>query len=266
MLHLDRVTYDHSEHFELKEISMTISTGEIISLIGPNGSGKSTLLRLMARLLAPKEGSILLDGEAIHRMKTRDVAKQMAMLPQMHDHFLDLTVKELVEFGRYPHQKSRAALTDKDRDVVDWALEVTNMKGYTHRLLPSLSGGERQRAWISMAIAQQPNVLLLDEPTTYLDIAHQLEVMELVQQLNRTQNMTIIMVLHDINQAAEYSDELFVMNHGKIQYEGAPDQVMSAEMFQSVFHIDVDIHKSDGALFYKPKRMRKEEDVLCSSR
>ncbi len=259
MLHIDNMSYEHSSLFRLKEIGLTISTGSIVSLIGPNGSGKSTLLRVMARLLVPKSGGILLDGKNIHHMKTKEVAKQLAMLPQMQEHLLDLTVKELVEFGRHPHQDGRSNQTSKDKEIVDWALHVTNMESMAYRLLPSLSGGERQRAWISMAIAQQPNILLLDEPTTYLDIAHQLEIMELIQELNRSQNMTIIMVLHDINQAAEYSDELFVMQQGEIQYTGTPQEVLTQKMFQQVFRIDVDLHENEGIPFYKPKRKNRRE-------
>ena len=206
MISVNKVFYAHSERFQMQNMNVHIKAGEVVSLIGPNGSGKSTLLRLIARLLKQSEGDIVLDGKSIHTMKSADVAKQLAMLPQMHDHQLDLTVKELIEFGRGPHKLWRGRLNKEDEEIVDWALSVTNLAGYEHRLLQSLSGGERQRAWIAMTLAQRTNVLLLDEPTTFLDIVHQLEVMELVKRLNEEFGMTIIMVLHDINQAAQYSD------------------------------------------------------------
>ncbi|MFJ7936558.1 ABC transporter ATP-binding protein [Sporosarcina sp. NPDC096371] len=259
MLLTKNVSYEHSSSFRLEDIDLHIAEGEIVSLIGPNGSGKSTFLRLISRLITPRSGEVILDGKMIGSMKSQEVAKKLAMLPQMQDHQLDLTVGELIEFGRYPHRAAYGKLTQEDEDIVQWAMDVTRLTRFKNRPLQSLSGGERQRAWIAMAIAQRPKILLLDEPTTFLDISHQLEVMELVQALNEQFGMTVVMVLHDINQAARYSDRLIVLKGGKVQYDGIPQCVLCREMFQSIFEIDADIYKDNGKLFFTPIRIRKEE-------
>lgn len=237
---------------------MHIKEGEIVSLIGPNGSGKSTLLRLITHLIQPKSGEVLLDGAQLASMKRQEIAQKLAMLPQMQDHQLDLTVRELVEFGRYPHRKAYSSLTKEDEEIIEWAMAVTRLTNLEHRMLQSLSGGERQRAWIAMAIAQRPKILLLDEPTTYLDISHQLEIMELVKELNEQFNMTVVMVLHDINQAARYSDRIIVLKNGEIKFDGIPPCVLCKEMFHSIFEIDANIYKEDGKTFFTPIKLRKE--------
>lgn len=232
-----------------------------MSLVGPNGSGKSTLLRLISRLLKPDEGGIILDGYAIESMKNKAIAKKLAMLPQIQEQQADLTVYELIEFGRYPHQKAYSKLTKEDEDIIEWAIDVTNLNDYANRMLHTLSGGEKQRAWIALAIAQRPKILLLDEPTTFLDISHQIDVMELVQQLNEKFGMTILMVLHDINQAARYSNRLVVMKNGHIQYDGLPQCVLCREMFQSVFNIDATIHHDQGSTFFTPLKLEREMSI-----
>lgn len=258
MLLTKNVSYEHSSSFQLDEIDLHIKQGEIVSLIGPNGSGKSTFLRLLSRLITPKSGEVVLDGQMIRTMKSTEVAKKLAMLPQIQDHQLDLTVQELIEFGRHPHQRSYGRLTKEDEDIVQWAMEVTGLIEYKNRMLQSLSGGERQRAWIAMAVAQRPKILLLDEPTTFLDISHQLEVMELVKDLNEQFGMTVVMVLHDINQAARYSDRLIVLKNGKVQYDGLPQCVLCREMFRSIFEIDADIYRENGTTFFTPLKYRRE--------
>lgn len=256
MLKIDQMQYINDEtKFKLHTMDVTIPEGEIVSLIGPNGSGKSTLLRIISRLLTPNEGTIYLNGENVKNMKSKDVAKSLAMLPQMNNHQLDLTVRELVEFGRHPHSGHKLSLSEEDQKVVDWAIEVTGLQGLQNRLLPSMSGGERQRAWIAMTIAQHPKVLILDEPTTYLDISHQLEVMELVKMLNETYNMTVIMVLHDINQASKYSDRLLVLKKGELLYDGIPHCVLCKEMFQSIFEIEAEIFTKDGRPMFTPIKL-----------
>lgn len=255
MLRTESITYEHDlTKFQLDNISINIKQGEIVSLIGPNGSGKSTLLRIISRLLKPNSGAVYLGEENILEMKSNDVAKTLTMLPQMNSHQLDLTVRELVEFGRHPHSGKKMKLSKEDVEIVEWALNVTGLKSMEQRLLPSMSGGERQRAWIAMTVAQHPKVLLLDEPTTYLDIAHQLEVMELVRELNEKYNMTVIMVLHDINQAAQYSDRLVVLKRGKLCYDGLPHCVLCKEMFESIFEIEADITMREGRPVFTPIR------------
>ena len=256
MLKIEQMQYENDEtNFKLHTMNITIPEGEIVSLIGPNGSGKSTLLRIISRLLVPNEGTVYLNGENVKKMKSKDVAKSLAMLPQMNNHQLDITVRELVEYGRHPHSGHKLSLSEEDQKVVDWAIEVTGLQGLQNRLLTSMSGGERQRAWIAMTIAQHPKVLLLDEPTTYLDISHQLEVMELVKMLNEKYNMTVIMVLHDINQASKYSDRLLVLKKGELLYDGIPHCVLCKEMFQSIFEIEAEIFTHDGRPMFTPIKL-----------
>ena len=258
MLRTNAIHYEHEQtNFKLNDISLHIQEGEVVSLIGPNGSGKSTLLKVISQLLKPKSGEVFLDEKNIKSMKSKEIAKTLTMLPQMNNYQLDLTVQELVEFGRHPHSGHKLKLTAEDEEIVNWAIEVTGLSAYKHRLLPSMSGGERQRAWIAMTIAQHPKVLLLDEPTTYLDIAHQLEVMELVKQLNEQYNMTVIMVLHDINQAAQYSDRLIVLKRGVVHYDGLPHCVLCKEMFESIFEIEADISLKNGRPSFIPLRKSK---------
>lgn len=263
MLRTDSLTFKpENSTFELKDVNINIHEGEVVSLIGPNGSGKSTLLRTIARLNKPNSGEVFLNEQNIKTMKPNEVAQQLAMLPQMNSHQLDLTVRELVEFGRHPHLPRSGKMSQKDIELVDWAIEVTGLSHMQSRILPAMSGGERQRAWIAMTIAQNPKILLLDEPTTYLDISHQLEVMELVKELNAKYNMTVVMVLHDINQAAQYSDRLIVLKRGSIHYDGLPHCVMCREMFQAIFEIDADIYQKDGRFYFTPLKLCKPE---CSS-
>jgi len=261
VLSAKHITYQHSDHFCIEDIHIDIQKGEIVSLIGPNGSGKSTLLRLLSHVLKPIGGTVLLDGSEIHTLSRKAIAKKMAMLPQTNNHQLDMTVRELVEFGRNPHKGWFQSLNEEDEKVIRWALEMTNLQSYEYRFLHSLSGGERQRAWIAMALAQRPEVLLLDEPTTYLDISHQLEVMELIQMLNHQLGMTVVMVLHDINQAAQYSDRMIVMKDGKIQYDDRTQCVICKQMFQDIFGIDVDIRYEGDKPFFIP--IRKTCHIPC---
>lgn len=263
LLKTNELSYQHNlSFFQLKNISIHIKEGEIVSLIGPNGSGKSTLLRTISRLCKPYTGEIYLTGKNIQQMKSQEVAKKLAMLPQMNSHQLDFTVRELVEYGRHPHLGKRNSLSDEDKQIVNWAIEVTGLATMQNRMLSTMSGGERQRAWIAMTVAQNPKVLLLDEPTTYLDISHQLEVMELVKELNEKFQMTVVMVLHDINQAAKYSDRLIVLKDGTIKFDGIPQCIMCKEMFQSVFEIDAEIFLQNGVPFFNPiKRFHNQGAV-----
>lgn len=257
VLKAENIQFVRNPAFSLKDIQLNIKKGEVISLIGPNGSGKSTLLRVIANLLKPEQGHIIIDGQNLKTIAKKDFPKNLAMLPQMNDHMLDLTVGELVEFGRAPFQRGIGRLSVENQEIVEWALEVTGLTHMRNRLLPGLSGGERQRAWIAMAVAQRSKVLLLDEPTTYLDIAHQMEVLELVKYLNEEFGITIIMVLHDINQAATYSDRLIVMKAGQTRYDGIPQCVLCKEMFQTIFNIDAEVHNNHDGVYFTPLRRRR---------
>lgn len=235
-------------------MSLQLKKGEVISIIGANGSGKSTVLRLLTKLIQPNKGNVYLEGEELSTISQRDIAKKMTMLPQVHDHYMDLTVLDLIKHGRNPYLKWYETLSTNDNEIIEFAIKATNLEHLKYRPLPSLSGGERQRAWIAMSLAQTPEILILDEPTTYLDIAHQLEVMELVRQLNEQNGITIVMVLHDLNQAAKYSHRLIAMKNGHIVDQGTPKRIFSREFFKNVFGIDVNIYYDDeNSPFFIPK-------------
>lgn len=222
----------------IPELSVKIPAARITSIIGPNGCGKSTLLKALARMLPVQSGSVLLDGVAIATMPTGAIAQKMAMLPQGPQAPGGLTVRELVSYGRYPHQKGFGRLKDEDRAIIAWALELTNMAQFAERDLDALSGGQRQRAWIAMALAQDTPVILLDEPTTYLDLAHQLEVLELLERLNREQHKTIALVIHELNLAARFSDWMIAMKGGHVLVTGTAEQVMTSEVLREAFNIE----------------------------
>jgi iron complex transport system ATP-binding protein len=231
----------YPERAVIAGLSLEIFHGRITALVGPNGSGKSTLLKALARLLAPSAGAILLDGKAISKLPSAEVARQLAILPQGPSAPPGLTVAELVEQGRYPHVGPLRMLKQQDHQAVQEALTLTNMHDFAHRPLDGLSGGERQRAWIALTLAQDTPILLLDEPTTFLDIGHQLEVLDLVQRLNRERGMTIILVLHDLNQAARYSDRMVVLKRGQIVADGIPHSVLTSAMLAEVFNVRANI-------------------------
>lgn len=234
----------------IKELNLYFEKLEIISIIGPNGSGKSTILKTLGRLLKATKGNVLLDGKDIHRLPAKEVARKMSILPQGPQAPGDITVKDLVSYGRSPYQGFLSEKTDSDRKIIDWAMEETNVKELANREVNTLSGGERQRAWIAMAIAQQPQILLLDEPTTFLDIRHQFEVMELLQRLHERLNIMIIMVLHDLNHALRYSNRVIAIKNGKIFRDGSPSDVITEETLMEVFGIRTRIIKMDMPLCY----------------
>ncbi|MCT9853392.1 ABC transporter ATP-binding protein [Priestia megaterium] len=227
------ISYDSTSI--INNIDLHIPEGKISIIIGSNGCGKSTILRSLARLLKPTQGCIYLNGKDIHQHSSKEVAKQLAILPQSPEAPEDLTVKELCYYGRHPHKGLFTRYSTEDHKIVSDALQSTKMEHLSDRTLDALSGGQRQRAWIAMALAQGTDLLLLDEPTTYLDLAHQIEVLELLRNLNKQQNRTIVMVLHDLNQAARYADHLISISSGKIYTEGSPKQVFTEEMIEEVF-------------------------------
>lgn len=248
----EQICYKQSLSFAMQNLSLSIQAEKITSIIGPNGSGKSTLLRLLTHLIEPDEGYVSIDGKEISSIHSRKLAKMMTMLSQSQNQDLELTVRDLISHGRLPHRKWYEKLTAEDQEKIDWSISITNLTHLQHQSIKKLSGGERQRAWIAMAVVQSPEILLLDEPTTYLDIAHQLEVMELVRYLNTSLKMTIVMVLHDINQAAKYSDHLVVMKGGEIYTTGKPLDVINENLFKNVFLIDAKIREEDGVPFFTP--------------
>lgn len=249
----------YEEALIVKALDMNIPHGKITSIIGPNGCGKSTVLKAVGRILKPKNGVVYLSGEDIRKLSTKEVAKRMAILPQTPTAPSGLTVSELVAYGRFPHQRGFGKLTPEDRKIVQWALSVTKLLEFEHREVDTLSGGQRQRVWIAMALAQQTDLILLDEPTTYLDLAHQLEVLTLLYELNRRQGCTIAMVLHDLNLAARFSDYMIAIRAGKIISQGKPEVVMRPEVLKEAFSIDAQI-------VHEPKTGRPvclTYDLLC---
>lgn len=220
----------------IEQLELEIPPGGMTALVGPNGCGKSTLLRGLARLLKPYGGAVYLDGKALHSLKTKEIAKQVGILPQGQTAPEGLTVYELVAQGRYPHQGWLQQWSEADEEATRTALAITDLTTLADRPLETLSGGQRQRAWIAMALAQETEILLLDEPTTYLDVAYQLDVLDLLHELNE-QGRTIVMVLHDLNQACRYADHLVAMREGRIVAQGAPQAILTAELVQQVFQI-----------------------------
>ncbi|MFJ6238252.1 iron complex transport system ATP-binding protein [Streptomyces sp. MnatMP-M77] len=216
-------------------LDLAVPPGRITAIVGANACGKSTLLRALARLLAPREGAVSLDGRALHTIPTRELAQRLGILPQAPVAPEGLTVIDLVNRGRSPHQTWWRQWTKADEQAVHDALAATGTTDLADRAVDELSGGQRQRAWIAMAVAQGTPVLLLDEPTTYLDLAHQIDVLDLVVDLNRREGRTIVMVLHDLNQACRYADHVIAMKKGDIVAEGAPADVITAETVEDVF-------------------------------
>lgn len=219
-------------------LDLKIDANKITVLVGGNGCGKSTILKSFARLLQPQAGKIRLKGENIHSLKGKQVARQLAILPQGPIAPEGLTVEQLVKQGRYPHQNWLQSWTEADEKLVTRALKETNMAEFAARPVESLSGGQRQRAWIAMALAQDTEILLLDEPTTYLDLGHQIEILDLLYELNQKEGTTILMVLHDLNLAARYAHEMIAVKDGVIHCQGAPEDILDANMVKSVFGMD----------------------------
>ena len=226
-------------------LSLSIEPGRTTVLLGPNGSGKSTLLRALAGLLAPREGGVLLDGVPLRHWPRRKLARRVAFLAQTQEMPAGLTVRELIRHGRFAHRKWLSGETDDDRDAMDWALAATGLSAMRERSLLALSGGERQRVWIAMALAQRADIVLLDEPTTYLDLGHQLEVMQTLRRLNREFGLTLVMSLHDMNQAMRFADRAVVMRDGRLVADGAPVEVLTPRFVADVFHVHSE--RLDGA-------------------
>lgn len=233
-----RLTLSYGEQPVIENLDLSIPKGQITVLIGGNGSGKSTLLRSMARLLKPIGGTVLLDGTPIAKLSTKEVAKQLAILPQGPTAPEGLTVLQLVKQGRYPHQSWLKQWSEEDERMVRRALHATGMDGLAERAVDSLSGGQRQRAWIAMTLAQGTQTILLDEPTTYLDLTHQIEVLDLLFELNESENRTIVMVLHDINLACRYAHHIVAVKDKTVYASGSPEHIVNEQLIRHVFEME----------------------------
>lgn len=254
-LQSQNVTLKYDGDPVVHHVTLSIPNGEITTIIGPNGCGKSTLLRALARLMRPASGTVILEGQLIHQMPTREVARRLGLLHQQQAPLSGITVEDLVRRGRYPHQAFLQPPSGRDLAAVERALELTGMTKLRRRAVDQLSGGQRQRAWMAMALAQETPFLLLDEPTTFLDVAYQLEVIELVRQINAEEGRTVVMVLHDVNEAAKASHYIVAMKDGRIMREGAPSEILEPGLLTDLYGIDCDVypHPENGHPFCVPR-------------
>lgn len=236
----------YGEHLIVGDMDVQIARDKITTIIGPNGSGKSTVLKALTRLIKYQKGYVMLDGRDIQEMKPKALARKLGVLPQIHSAPSDFRVKELVGYGRMPHQKMLAGKSKEDEDVIRWAMEVTGTWKFRNKSIYELSGGETQRVWIATVLAQKPEIMFLDEPTTYLDISHQLETMSLVRKLNRETGIGVVMVLHDLAQAMEVSDHIIVIKDGAKYSEGTPEEVITSKMMKDVYEVDCEIMRIAG--------------------
>ncbi|MGM7667704.1 ABC transporter ATP-binding protein [Microbacterium sp. A93] len=234
-LSAEGITLGYGDRTVIEGLDLAIAPGKITSVVGANGCGKSTLLRSLARLLSPSSGQVVLDGRSVHSRPTKEIARVLGLLPQSPIAPEGIAVADLVGRGRHPHQKMLARWNAHDYEVVADALEATGITDLADRSVDELSGGQRQRVWIAMALAQETDILLLDEPTTFLDVAHQVEVLDLLTDLSVSRGTTIVMVLHDLNLAARYSDELVAMKNGQVHALGAPSVILTHTLVEEVF-------------------------------
>jgi ABC-type cobalamin/Fe3+-siderophores transport system ATPase subunit len=234
-LYAEDLTLGYDKKVVARELSVSIPQGKLTVIIGPNACGKSTLLRTLSRLMQPQSGAVFLDGRLIGDYGTREVAKRLGLLPQSSTAPGDISVADLVARGRYPHQSLFSRWTAQDTQAVNEAMQATGVYELAESTVNSLSGGQRQRVWIAMVLAQQTPLLLLDEPTTWLDIAHQIDLMELMCRLNHENGRTLVVVLHDLNQACRYAGHLIAMRDGKILAEGAPADIVTPALIEQVF-------------------------------
>lgn len=237
------VSYENNTIIE--NMSLSIPKGKISIIIGANGCGKSTLLKTISRINKPKAGEIFINNKNLNKIKEKDIAKEVAFLPQGPVCPSGLTVRELVAFGRFPYQKLIGGLNSHDKKVIDWAIKETGLSEFADREIENLSGGQRQRAWIAMTLAQETEIIMLDEPTTYLDMSYQLEVLEVLQKLNREKNITVVIVLHELNNACRFADNIIGLKKGKIICEGIPIDVINKENLKEIYGIDANLKYSE---------------------
>ena len=231
----------YGDYVAVEEMNISVKKGEITTIIGPNGSGKSTVLKALTRLLKYRKGVVTLGDRDLLQFEAKELARQVGVLPQRHSAPPDFKVKDLVGYGRMPYQKWYSKNSEEDEKVIEWALKVTNTWDLREKSINECSGGESQRVWIATVLSQQPEILFLDEPTTYLDISHQLETMRLVRKLNKESGIGVVMVLHDLSQALEVSDRIVVIKDGHKYSEGTPSEVITSKMMKEVYNVDCDI-------------------------
>ncbi|MDO5516653.1 MAG: ABC transporter ATP-binding protein [Clostridium sp.] len=239
------LTVAYEKNTIIEEMDLRIPKGKISIIIGANGCGKSTLLKTISRINKPKSGDIFINKKNIKKIKEKDIAKEVAFLPQGPVAPSGLTVREIVAYGRFPHQKMIGGLNSHDKEVIDWAIRETGLSEFSEREIENLSGGQRQRAWIAMTLAQETEIIMLDEPTTYLDMSYQLEVLEVLQKLNREKNITVVIVLHELNNACRFADNIIGLKKGKVICEGKPIDVINKKTLKEIYGIDASLVKSE---------------------
>lgn len=238
-----QVNYD--EKIIIPSLNLEIPENKVTILIGPNGCGKSTLLKSIMRIIPIKSGKIFLDDKDMKSLSQREIANKISILPQTPIVPEGIDVKNLISYGRFPHKKSLSGLNKEDYEIINWAMEKTGILDIKDRIVSNLSGGQRQRVWISLALAQKTSTIILDEPTTYLDMAHQLEVLELLQKLNRNNKTTIIMVIHELNHATKFADNIIGMKNGNVLFQGDPSNVITKENLKLLYEIDATLVKNE---------------------
>lgn len=254
MLNANQIALHYQHKPVIQNLSVSIARHQITAIVGPNGCGKSTLLKLLGGLTKPSEGTISLEQKPLHEWRPKALAKKLALLGQNPQAPGGMLVKQLVGHGRFPYLGLFNTLSQHDQHAITWALKKTQLEELQHKPLEYLSGGERQRAWLAMALAQQSEILLLDEPTTYLDLGHQFQLLDLLKQLQIHERKTIVMVLHDINQASQFSDRIIALKKGAIVADGTPQQVVTKQIINQLFNIDVSV---------VPQRYGKVIKPLC---
>lgn len=237
----EQLEIGYGEYTVVRDMDIKVEKGRITSIIGPNGSGKSTVLKGLTRLLSCRRGMVYVDGRSLKEYTAKELARHIGVLPQVHSAPPDFQVRELVGYGRMPYQKWYGKNRDEDDRIVDWAMKATGVWPLRDKSINQCSGGESQRVWIATVLTQQPEILFLDEPTTYLDIAHQLDMMRLVKRLNRENGIGVVMVLHDLAQALEVSDWIVVIKDGRKYAEGTPEDVITPQMMKDVYDVECDV-------------------------
>ena len=250
-------SYDKDKSF-ITKLNVEIEKGKITTILGPNGSGKSTLLSIFAGLNKPTSGEVIINGKSIRSLKQKELAREIATVHQQNTVPSDITVKELVAYGRIPHKKYFQGNTESDDKIIEWSIKRTGLEKLKDKSVMGMSGGERQRAFIAMALAQKSEILFLDEPTTYLDIYHQVEILELVKELNKESKLTVVMVLHDINQAIKYSDNVIVMKSGEVVSSGIANEVINMDLLNSVYKIGGFINEVEKEIVFVPLKLKNK--------
>jgi len=248
-IRVENLSVAYENNLIIENMNLSFPKGKISIVIGANGCGKSTLLKSIGRVIKPIGGEIFINGKNIKNQKEKNIATQVAFLPQGPTAPSGITVKELVAYGRYPHQKIIGGLKAHDKDVIQWAIEETGLSDFADREIENLSGGQRQRAWIAMTLAQETDIIMLDEPTTYLDMSYQLEILQLLEKLNREKNITIIMVLHELNNACRFANNIIGLKKGKIVFKGTPKEAITEENLREIYGIEVNLQLSENKAY-----------------